>query len=121
MSKMSELSQILDDMIACGENMIQAANALKEIFSSTEESPAPTAKAEKADTPNVTEKTPPAKTYEFADVRKAFSAKSHKGYTEQVKALITRYGAGKLSDIKKEDYPALMSDLEVIGCENTHD
>lgn len=117
MSKMSELSQILDDMIACGENMIQAANALKEIFSSTEEFPAPAAKVDK---PKKTKEMPPAKTYEFADVRKAFSAKSHEGYTEQVKALITRYGAGKLSDIKKEDYPALMSDLEVIGCENTH-
>ena len=40
MSKMSELSQVLDEMIACGEGMIKAANALKDIFSSTEEAPA---------------------------------------------------------------------------------
>ena len=37
MSKMSELSQMLDEMIACGEGMIKAANAIKDIFSSTEE------------------------------------------------------------------------------------
>ena len=37
MSKMSELSQVLDEMIACGEGMIKAANTLKDIFSSTEE------------------------------------------------------------------------------------
>ena len=33
MSRMSELSQVLDEMIACGEGMIKAANALKDIFS----------------------------------------------------------------------------------------
>ena len=42
MSKMSELSQVLDEMIACGEGMINAANAIKAIFSSTEETPAKT-------------------------------------------------------------------------------
>ena len=42
MSKMSELSQVLDEMIACGEGMIKAANTLKDIFSSTEEAPAKT-------------------------------------------------------------------------------
>ena len=116
MSKMSELSLVLDELITCGENMIKAANALKEFFSSpTEETTA--APAVKTDKPAK----PAAKTYEFTDVRKAFSAKSHEGYTEQVKALITKYGASKLSDIKKEDYPALMSDLEVIGCHSTHD
>ena len=120
MSKMSELSLVLDDMITCGENMIKAANALKDIFSSpTEETTA--APAVKTDKPAEPAAEPPAKTYEFTDVRKAFSAKSHEGYTEQVKALITKYGASKLSDIKKEDYPALMSDLEVIGCYSTHD
>ena len=40
MSKMSELSQVLEEMIACGEGMIKAAKAIKEIFSSTEEAPA---------------------------------------------------------------------------------
>ena len=33
MSKMSELSQVLDEMISCGEGMIKAANAIKDIFS----------------------------------------------------------------------------------------
>lgn len=109
MSKMSELSLVLDEMITCGENMIKAVNALKEIFSSSieETTGAPVVKTDKP--------------YEFTDVRKAFSAKSHEGYTEEVKDLITKYGASKLSDIKKEDYPALMSDLEVIGCHSTQD
>ena len=32
MSRMSELSQVLDEMIAYGEGMIKAANALKDIL-----------------------------------------------------------------------------------------
>lgn len=116
MSRMSELSMVLDEMVSCGENMIKAANALKEMFTDTTETkavqkkPVPEAvPAEKAaDAAEETE------TYTFADIRKAFSRKSHEGHTEEVKALISRYGADRLSDVKKEDYPALMKDLEVI-------
>ena len=33
MSKMKELSQALDEMVACGEGLIRAANAIREILS----------------------------------------------------------------------------------------
>ena len=36
MAKMNELSQVLDDLVSCGEGMIRAANALREIFSASE-------------------------------------------------------------------------------------
>lgn len=61
MSRMSELSQVLDEMIACGEGMIKAANALKDIFSSTEEAPA---KAETKSTKKAAKAPEPAKTEE---------------------------------------------------------
>lgn len=111
MSKMSELSQVLDDLVACGEGLIRTANAIREIFSGE---PEPERQPEPAAEPAAE---PPAETpkrYTFAEVRKAFSAKSHAGYTEQVKALITSYGADKLSAVKEEDYPRLMEDLEAI-------
>ena len=108
MSKMSELSQALDEMVACGEGLIRTANAIRNIFTSEpDERPQPVPSAE----PQVKE----PKKYTFVDVRKAFSAKSHAGYTEQVKGLIGKYGAAKLSAVKEEDYPALMADLEEIG------
>ena len=87
MSKTSDLLLTLDEMITCGQNMVKAANALKAYFSSTEESDTPTAVTEKP----VIENAEPAVAYTFADVRRAFSAKSHEGYTEQVKALITKF------------------------------
>lgn len=111
MSKTKELSQVLDELIACGEGLIKAANAIREILPDAPEPEAQPAVKEEATTAPAEE---PQKKYSFADVRKAFSAKSHAGYTEQVKALITRYGAAKLSGVKEEDYPALMADLEAI-------
>ena len=111
MSRMNELSQALDEMVACGEGLIRTANAIRAFLSEgTEPETQPAVKEEPADAP----REEPQKKYSFMDVRKAFSAKSHAGYTEQVKALITSYGADKLSAVKEEDYPALMADLEAI-------
>ena len=111
MSKMKELSQALDEMVACGEGLIRTANAIREILSSEAEPEAQPAVKEEATAAPAAK---PQKKYSFMDVRKAFSAKSHAGYTEQVKALIASYGADKLSGVKEEDYPALMADLEAI-------
>lgn len=41
--------------------------------------------------------------------------KSRAGHTEEVRALISKYGADRLSDIKPADFAALMADAEVIG------
>lgn len=116
MSKVSELSQALDELVACGEGLIRTANAIREMFTGE---PEPKRQPEPASEPPKEEASaaPPAeqpKRYTFAEVRKAFSAKSHAGYTEQVKALITSYGADKLSAVKEEDYVRLMEDLEAI-------
>ena len=116
MSKMSELSQALDELVACGEGLIRTANAIRDMFTGEpepEEKPVTTEEPPKAEAAAE----PPAekpKRYTFAEVRKAFSAKSHAGYTDQVKALITSYGADKLSAVKEEDYPRLMEDLGAI-------
>ena len=116
MSKMSELSQALDELVACGEGLIRTANAIRDMFTGEpepEEKPVTTEEQPKAEAAAESPAEEP-KRYTFAEVRKAFSAKSHAGYTDQVKALITSYGADKLSAVKEEDYPRLMADLEAI-------
>ena len=60
-------------------------------------------------------KAEPEKKYSFADVRKFMSEKSGAGFTDQVRALLEKYGASRLSEIKEEDYAALMKDAEEIG------
>ncbi len=122
MSKMSELSQVLDEMIACGEGMIKAANAIKDIFSSTEEAPV---KAETKEVKEAAEKAPkaepvkaptePALTYTKEDVRGVLAAKSAAGFKKEVKELLEKFGAQQLKQVKPEDYAALLKEAEVIG------
>ena len=120
MSKMNELSQVLDEMIACGEGMIKAANALKDIFSSTEETPAkPETKATKKTTEQVTEpehpKSAPAPSYTKEDVRGVLAAKSAAGFKKEVKELLEKFGAQQLKQVDPKDYAALLKEAEVIG------
>ena len=94
MSKMSELSQVLDEMVSCGENLIQAEKALKDIFSSTEEE---------------------KKSVSLEDVRAVLAEKSRRGFTEEVKKIISKHGADRLSGIDPSEYESLLSEAEVIG------
>ena len=41
--------------------------------------------------------------------------KSRAGYTEQVKELLKKHGADKLSAVDPAEYKALLADAEVIG------
>ncbi len=119
MSKMSELSQVLDEMISCGEGMIKAANAIKDIFSSTEKAPAKTepkstTKATKASEPAKAEETPEP-TYTKEDVRAVLASKSAAGYKKEVKKLLEKYGAQQLKQVNPDDYAAILKEAEVIG------
>ena len=119
MSKMSELSQVLDEMIACGEGMIKATNAIKDIFSSTEETPEktetmPTKKSNKAPETAKAEEAPEP-IYTKEDVRAVLASKSAAGYKKEVKELLEKYGAQQLKQVNPDDYAALLKEAEVIG------
>lgn len=111
MSKMSNLDIVLDEMIEAGQKMIEAANALKEMFSNT-------ASSEEATTPIKKEEpapAPAAKTYTFQEVRGIMASLAGKGKKAEAKSLLTKYGATRLSEVKEADYAALVSDAEVIA------
>ena len=48
----------------------------------------------------------------FEDVRKVLSAKSGEGFTSQVRELLERHGASKLSELKPEKYEAVVREAE---------
>ena len=50
----------------------------------------------------------------FEDVRAALAAKSVAGFTAEVRQLIEKYGAAKLSAVKEADYAALLADAEAL-------
>ena len=60
---------------------------------------------------------PAEKAVSLADVRAVLAVKSQNGMTAEVKALITKYGGSKLSDVDPKHYADLIKDAEVLGNE----
>jgi hypothetical protein len=114
MGKMNKLSVELDELRKCGETLIGISDTLRELFSTTEEEkPGKEPKKEEAmaeETPK-----PERKVLSLTDVRTVLAEKSRNGYTSDVKALLIKYGADKLSDINPADYEALLTEAEVLG------
>lgn len=111
MSKMKDLSMILDNMIECGNRLIETANALKDFYSSTEdekEVATPVAKPKEAVAPA----TEPEKAYTLEEVRAILSAKSKAGFREQVKEMITKRGVDNLTKLDPSEYPSLVKEVE---------
>lgn len=112
MSKMSELSAELDELRRCGEILIGISDTLKELFSTdVEEKATSKPKNQKAKVPPE----PAKRSISLTDVRAILAEKSRNGYTADVKALLLKFGANKLSDINPDDYEALLADAEVLG------
>jgi len=55
-----------------------------------------------------------SKTIGIETVRAVLAEKSREGKTRDVKALLMKYDAGKLSGVKPEDYAALLAEAEVL-------
>ena len=104
MGKMNELSQAIDELHRCGDALIGVADSLRELFcgnaSEVEEQP-------------TTETAAPALTLE--QVRVLLAEKSRSGLTAQVRELLIKHGAAKLSDINPTEYTALLADVEELG------
>lgn len=47
-------------------------------------------------------------------VRGVLAEKSRSGHTAEVRAIIQKYGADRLSDIDPKDYPAVLAEAEVL-------
>lgn len=63
----------------------------------------------------VPKKEPEAPTLTLEEVRKVAADKSRQGFTNEVRELIQKYGADKLSTMDPEKYGAFLQDLEVMG------
>ena len=100
MTKKEELAQVATKLTACAEAMMELAKAL----SAAPDKEAETPSAQDAET-----------TYSFIEVRQAAADASRRGYRADVKALLTKYGLERLSELKEADYAAFMKDLEEIG------
>ena len=61
-----------------------------------------------------TTKEPEEKPLTLEEVRAVLAEKSRAGHTAEVKELLNKHGADKLSEIDPSEYPALLADAEVL-------
>ena len=118
MSKMSELSLVLQELKKCGENLVAISGELAEIFSASEEKAEPEKKkaaAKKKEAETKAEPAPAAaKEYTFTEVRTILADKSRAGHTADVKKILTAHGAAKLSELDSKEYAAVVAEAEVL-------
>lgn len=113
MGKMNELSQVITELRDCGKALVNMADSLQEIFSAAANELAAETSVQKE--PEKKEALTPAKpALTFIDVRKLLSEKSRAGHTAEVKALLQKYGADKLSELSENHYAAVAAEAEVL-------
>ena len=135
MGKMKELSTVLDEIVTCGETLVQGAEklrdmmeiidglaecgktlmssgrALKEYFSEPAEEPV----KKKAPAKKKQEPEPEAEiTITKEDVRKVLSEVSQAGHRTEVIALLKKYGAGNITNLDAKDYAAVIAEAEEL-------
>lgn len=98
MGKMSELDTVISGLRKAAAAISDAADTLAEMFSGTanEKAPAP--------------ETPPT----LEQVRAVLAEKSRNGHTAEIRALLQRYGATRLSQVDPAHYKDLLHDAEVL-------
>jgi hypothetical protein len=93
------MATIIEDLRDTAAAINDAANWLAEAFSA----------AEPAEETPVTE---PALTLE--DVRAILAEKSRAGHTAEIRSLLQKYGADRLSQLDPSNYKALLAEVEVL-------
>lgn len=98
MSKMSEMAATIEDLRRCAASIGDAANWLSEQFHNEESVPQESAPNE------------PLPTLE--SVRAVLADKSRAGFTAQIRSLLQKHGAARLSEVDSTHYQALLADAE---------
>ena len=99
MSKMSDMAATIEGLRNAAVAINDAANWLAEAFSIT----------------GAAEGTPVMKpVLTLEEVRAVLAEKSRAGHTAEIRSLLQKYGADKLSKIDPSNYKALLADAEVL-------
>lgn len=106
MSKMAEMAQTIEELRTAAASINAAADWLYQQFSSDDN------KTQATEAPTTEKPKPQLK---LEDVRAVLAEKSRAGHTAEVRALLKKHGADKLSEIDPSKYEALLQDAEVIG------
>lgn len=125
MSQMKRLAGELEELKHCGEILIGISDTLTEMFTDTaaEESgevegsnpPDPAVQEVAEPQKEETEKPAEKKQIKLPEVRGLLAEKSRAGFTKDVKELLRKHGAEKLSAVDPSEYEALMAEAAKLG------
>ncbi len=101
MSKMAKVAEIINALRDVASSINSIADDLTDMFSYSSKTPeiAPA----------------PEKAMSLGEVRAILADKSRDGFTAQIRDLLQKYGASKLSEIDPANYKSLVADAEVLG------
>ena len=128
MSKIKLLLDVVQDMRSLADSLQAVADAVADNGTAEEEltttkEPEETGKAGKTGkaAKNTAKKDakaakqePEEKPLTLEEVRAVLAEKSRSGHTEEVRALLNKHGADKLSEIDPAEYPVLAAEAEVL-------
>ena len=104
MSKMSDMATTIEELRNAAAAINDAANWLADAFSSTDDvATKPAAKAPVAE---------PA--LKLEDVRAVLAEKSRAGHTAEIRSLLQKFGADRLSQLDHSNYKALLAEVKVL-------
>ncbi len=104
---MSDLSLAVTELKRCGEALIGVSESLAALLSGNDD-------AVTTEQPKVIASTPEEKPIALEMVRAVLAEKSRSGHTTEVRELLKKHGADKLSEINPAEYPALLAEAEVL-------
>ena len=106
MSKMSDMAMTIEELRNAAAAINDAANWLAQRFSSDDKQQNRNiaAKPEKKTKPSLT----------LEEVRAVLADKSRAGHTAEIRELLKKYGASKLSLVDPKHYEALLREAEVL-------
>ena len=108
---MKLLLDVIEDIRSLADSLQAVATALGQSDQEEDTAPAPAPVAPPVPAPA----DPPPKAITLEEVRAVLAERSHDGYTDQVRGLLQKYGAEKLSGVDPKHYAALLKDAEVLG------
>lgn len=102
MSVMNTLDAALTELSAQAEGILESVKAIRELLGSQPDEA-------------VAESKPEPRTYTIEEVRAVLLEKRKAGYKDEIKTLLVRHGAERLTDIDPGEYAAMMREAEDIG------
>ena len=122
MGKVKLLLDVIGDLRSLADSLQAVADAVAEndvsaemtATKEAEEKGRPKAAAKKTTMKKTPKAEPEEKPLTLEEVRAVLAEKSRAGHTAEVKELLNKHGADKLSEIDPAEYPALLAEAEVL-------